>query len=210
MNIDQLQELIQLMIRENLRNAHVCLPCIVNKYYIDRQEVDVTIISGDQNLDISRVPLVYPSSNDGVTFIHIPIKEGDTGILVFNDVDMIQFSAYVDEYISLEDISLDNRLHDLADCYFILGAHPTSKTLDLTEADANDIIIKDDQSEIRLSNDGKFKIKNESEDVLLLFKETINTIKALTVVTVGGPAPLSADSIAKLEAIVTRLDTLIY
>jgi len=89
-----LAELIKEGIRGDLLNLHTSMPGKVKIYYKDEQKADIIPLikkkykNNNNEVEISviqDVPVYCLSCNNGDTFIHMPIKEGDLVFRIYSE-----------------------------------------------------------------------------------------------------------------------------
>lgn len=186
----------------SLRQAAV-LPTIKRKY-LDGTEEEMPVIKG--------VPVSWPCGGGGS--LTMPLARGDTGLLIFSDRSL-------DRWLTQGSIAApdDRRKHALSDAIFIPGISPFNS---LSPQDNNDdVLLKYNLAEIRITKAGKFSIKKGPTELLGLVDELMDEAGAIaqalalsTVTTSLGPMPLlnAADFTAiaaKITAIQTKLGQLL-
>lgn len=151
-------------IRAMLQTTRVCLPCQVMK------------VSGNQKVDIQ--PLLKQRYKDGtlVTLpqiqnvmvmmpmganysIKLPVAVGDTGIAIFCDRSLDNWSVNGGT-VDPEDI----RIHDLSDPIFIPGLVPFSQQ---TQDGTTDLVITYQSAIIKISSNGHVLIQNPNGQIEL-------------------------------------------
>jgi len=133
--------------------------------------------------EIVDVPVCFPVSNGGNSFITLPVKEGDTGTLTFFDRDMARWLYGEGEAVEPESF----RIHDLTDASFTPDLKPFKSAI---SADLNNLEIKNNNIEIKLDPSGKISISN-AEDLIDLLVQTLDALQTATVATSLGPQQLS-------------------
>lgn len=123
-------------------------PCFKRKYP-DGKVVDAATIFN--------VPVQMPRS--GKAWIHIPIKKGDYVQLIFQD-------RSIDKWISTGGIvdPEDTRKHDASDAVAIPGLFPANEPMSISDPD--DLVMKNENMEVVLKNNGKIKISNGGNELL--------------------------------------------
>ena len=153
--IDNLSELIKRTIIQTMRQLRVSMPCEVVRYNSKRQMVDVRIVQPEIDLAGNNIPMPV-ITNIPVSFVrcgnsHIthPINKGDTGFIVFADRDI---SSWVET--NNRSVVDSARTHSMQDSYFVPGIIGGG-----TNANANDVEIKYNNSTIHLRKNGDIDIK---------------------------------------------------
>jgi hypothetical protein len=152
----------------------------------------------------------------GGAYLQMPITKGDTCLVLFNDRNF-------DGWYKTGAVSApyDSRAHDLSDALAIIGldslassqpAYPTDEARLM--AGASKVSVKKDGSEASLKQGtgevtavgGKVRIKSASSDLKTALDSLVDALVGMTVVDpISGPLPVSASSIANLNAIKTTL-----
>lgn len=132
--------------------------------------------------------------------IEFPIQAGDNCLLFFSDRN-------IDAWFTNGDAAapFDARAHDLSDGFALVGVNALSSDLDDYEANIAKIFY--DGAKISLSG-GLLSISNQATSLLTLLDGLIDVIAAITINTAGTP-PLTAVSIAALQAYKIQLATLL-
>jgi hypothetical protein len=106
----------------------------------------------------------------------------------------------------------DKAAHRLTNAVVIGGINPEG--IDLAPApkiavdkDGN-IVITNNNAEIRMSKDGKIGIAGVSEELIAILSEFLETLSTSTVITGIGAQPFTTDAITNFTALKTRLDTI--
>ena len=73
-------------------------------------------------------------------------------------------------------------------------------------ADDTDIVICNGSTEFRINPEGRFALKNGSEELVTLLLALMDELLAAKTVTSIGPQPFFADTIAKLTALKSRME----
>jgi len=175
---------------------------LLKKEYHDGEIVDIPEIPG--------VPVQWPSAGGGNSYIHLPLKKGDFGLLIFADRN-------IDVWLSKAgntELPGDTRIHDLSDAIFLPGIRPFGNALPNISPD--NLTIKNDQLTIELHPSGKISISGASADLLPVLKNIFSTVIGDTLivsgVTTGGgiaSAVFSPATIASVNTDINKLDTLI-
>ena len=177
MAIDNLSELIKRTIIQTMRQLRVSMPCEVVRYNSKRQMVDVRIVQPEIDLAGNNIPMPV-ITNIPVSFVrcgksHIthPINKGDTGFIVFADRDI---SSWVET--NNKSVVDSARTHSMQDSYFIPGIVGGG-----TNANANDVEIKYNNTTIHLRKNGDVDINTPSKVNVNASNEVNVTTNKLTV-----------------------------
>jgi len=142
---NSLEYALQVLKKNIFITLNVCLPAIVLKYDSAKNTVDVQpaiqqVMKDNTFLDLPKVfevPVITLGGN-GLS-IRIPLKQGDTGIIICADSDI---SLFVQELANTQPQTL--RKHDLADCFFIPSTFNKVGT-----SNANAIDIQDSEGNVK-------------------------------------------------------------
>lgn len=218
-----LEQILQDAIRAQLLDVHTCLPAKIETYDANTQKANVQVLLKRKyeadaeaiNLPvINSVPVQWPSANQGKAYIHLPIKAGDLGIVVFceRSIDLWLSGALgdpddiVDPRGKIFDPQ-DPRIFDLSDAIFIPGVLPFVHSLQNVSPD--NAIIQNDKFRIEIAPDGTISLEGKAEELVTIIDDLFtNLIVDARVLTSIGPQPFIADTIVKLTAIRTRLRTI--
>ena len=203
-------------IKAGLFEVHTCLPARIEKYDEATQKANVAPLLKkkykfeDEPVDlpvITSVPVQWPSANGGAAFIHLPLKAGDLGWVVFAERSIDTYLAGEGDSVSPE----DPRHHNLSDAVFIPGGLPFKKALSISSPD--NMILKNNNMTIEIDPSGKIKIKGAAQELLTVLDSFMtNVIGANVLVGSGSSAgtwPLDPATIVNLTADQTNLQTLI-
>lgn len=175
--IDNLSELIKRTIIQTMRQLRVSMPCEVVRYNAKRQMVDVRIVQPEIDLAGNNIPMPV-ITNIPVSFVrcgnsHIthPINKGDTGFIVFADRDI---SSWVET--NNRSVVDSARTHSMQDSYFVPGIVGGG-----TNANANDVEIKYNNSTIHLRKNGDIDISTPTKVNINASSEVNVTTNKLTV-----------------------------
>lgn len=175
-----------------------------------RQLPDGTIVSYTPLIDCPVFTL-----QGGGGYLQMPIAAGDNCILLFSD-------RSIDEWYQngQEALPANTRMHDASDAIAIVGLNPLSSSGPV--APTNKIVMSYLGSRFELTatgwnfvgegtgeidiNGAIITIKNTTTSLLILLDGLIDVIAALQV---NGPIPLTAASIAALQAYKLQLATLL-
>lgn len=173
---------------------------------------DMTTVSYPQLVD---APVVTLQGGGGA--IQFPIKAGDQCLLFFSD-------RRLDEWYQngSESAPGDPRMHDLSDAICLVGVNPLNSSLGTAPTDR--VVLSYQGSRFELTATGWnfigtgsaeidltgaiVTIKNNTTTLLTLLDGLIDVVAAITVQT-GGTPPLTAASIAALQAQKLVLATLL-
>ena len=213
---EELSEFVKNAIRKELLEAHTCLPAKIKSYDETTQKAEIIPLlkikytHKDKPTDlaiINNVPVQWPSSNGGSAFIHMPLKVGDFGIVIFSERSIDTWLAGEGDSVSPE----DPRHHHLSDAIFIPGVLPFKKALSISSPD--NMILTNNNMTIEIDPSGKIKIEGSSQELLTVLDSFMtNVIGATVIVTSGSSAgtyPLDPATVAALTIDQTNLQTLI-
>lgn len=198
-----LSEVIELAISKALYETHVMLPAVV------------TQVRGNQLVDIQPQLRRRYATGDLVTLPVIqnvpvqllagktwwfkgPIAVGDVGMAIFSERSLDNWKVgggFVDPK--------DPRKHHLADAVFIPGL--ASKATQVP-GDPAALIIHNASAEIHALPGGKFKIKNDSNELLDLLVQLTQAIIDARINTIFGPQQVI--NFADFQDILDKLETL--
>lgn len=204
-------EVIRDAIRSELLDLHVSLPARIESYDPLTQKAKIKPLLKKKYLGaspgkvdlpvISNVPVQWPSSSAGKTFIHLPLKKGDIGIALFCERSLDKYLSSQGEVVSPE----DPRIHDISDAFFIPGARPFP--LALTNVNDSDIIIQNDVFRIELSPEGKISLTGAGgQELLTILDSLIQNLIDAKVITALGPQPFIASTTVALTVNKTNLE----
>ena len=148
----------------------VCVPAKVIKYDSKTQVLDAQPVFKRKQKDgtvtdspiIYSIPVAFPRAGDA--FVHLPIKSGNSVLLLFSDNSLEKWLAS-GELNEPE----DTRKHHIADAIAIPGGYPFTQAASV--ANGSDIIIKNEDSEMRIRTDGKMQVLNQSHEMLKAIDE---------------------------------------
>ena len=212
---ETLAELLLQAIRSELLDVHTCLPAKIQTYDESTQKADVIpLLKKKYKFDaepvdlpiITNVPVQWPSSNDGAAFIHLPLKAGDLGWVVFAERSIDTWLAGEGDSVSPE----DPRHHDLSDAIFMPGGLPFKKALSISSPD--NMILKNNNMTIEIDPTGKIKIEGAAQELLTVLDSFMgNVINAQVLIGAGssvGQWPLDPATITALTQDQVNLNTL--
>lgn len=200
-----LDEILRAAIEGIVMDVHTWLPAQVVKVH-SSGAVDLKLLLQAKYRDgtlvtlpiLQSVPVEHPRGADW--WIRLPIAVGDYGRASFSERSLDAWlvkGGVVDP--------ADVRHHDLSDGIFIPGLYPKSEVIagDLTE-----MVIHNKDAEIILQKAGKFKMKNEANELLATLSATLQTLIDALVVTDMGPQPFMPATIDALAALKAKIDDL--
>jgi len=224
-----LSRLIGEATRAALLDTYVCRPARVEKYDAATQKADVVTLikrrykQGDtakitELPVIPSVPVSWPSADNGSSFIHLPLKAGDYGYVIFADRSL-------DAWLSGSGASVDpkdTRAHNINDAIFIPGLRTFSCALQ--GVNAANMVFKYKDAKVDIAPDGKIDITNGqmtitltssgkvsltgTEELLNLIDVLLDKLIAATVVTTMGASPFTAITQTELTTLKSRLATI--
>lgn len=194
-DINSLEYGFQVLKKNIFQTLNVCLPAVVTKYDPAKNTVDVqpaiqSVMKDNSFMDLPpvfTVPVISLGGN-GLS-IRIPLKEGDTGIIICADTDI---TLFIQELKNTQPQTL--RRHDLADCFFIpstFGKVTPSQTSDIViQNDSGSVAFVISSSGISIKGDltveGEIKATKEITATNALNQEIPLTNHAHTGVQTGG------------------------
>ena len=212
----KLAEVLLQAIKSELLDVHTCLPARIEKYDEETQKADIAPLLKkkykfeDTTVDlpvIANVPVQWPSANAGAAFIHLPLKVGDLGWVVFAERSIDTWLAGEGDSVSPE----DPRHHHLSDAIFMPGGLPFKKALTISNAD--NMILKNNNMTIEIDPSGKIKIEGAAQELLTVIDSFMTNVIGATVIIPGGSSagtyPLDPTTIAALTQDQVNLNTLI-
>lgn len=201
-----LTQLLINAIQSQLIDVHTSIPAKVVSYADGKATVQVLIKKkvGDDIVAIPPivdVPVLQPRSNGGEAFISMPVIEGDTGMIVFQERSIDKWLVKGGEVDPK-----DARKFDLSDAVFILGLYDHSKPLKYSEKNA--LEVKNKLASMILHPDGKLEFKGASEDLVGIVASVIDNLISAKVVTALGLSPFAPDTIINFTKNKAQIDTL--
>lgn len=198
-------ESIKGIVDSMLLNTHTCLPGIVEKFDASQKTVDVKpalqrkYVTGEitELPVIPNVPIAYPQSSESM--ISFPLKVGDPVLLLFSERSI---DIWKDRGGSIS--PEDPRKFDITDAIaipgvFHIGGGVTTKPTSL--------VVKYKNFEIEITESGKLRVTNGSDDVVDIINDTIDELTKMTVNTMLGPQP--PNNLAAFQALLTRIGAFI-
>jgi len=208
-----LSEIINTMIESKILDIHTSMPGRVETYDHATQKADIKpllrkkyTVNGGTIVEIPvipGVPVQWASANNGAAYMHLPLKPGDLGLIIFTERSIDTWLSGNGEITSPN----DPRHHDLSDATFIPGIRPFKQPLSNTNAD--NFILQNGSIRIELDPSGKISITGASNELLSVLKDTIDHLISAKVFTGLGALPFTAATIANLTSDKTNLETLI-
>lgn len=211
-----LEQVLQNAIERRLCDMHTALPAEIISYDGKRAKVKTNlkrVLADDTEIEfpvLVNVPVATQAA--GLAEIHLPLKEGDTGLVVFSERSLDIWK------VSGGTVNPDDpRKFNLSDGVFFPTLRPFNKD---TAYDAERLVIKFDKALATLKADGKFQFTNGTEELLDLIKQLIEKVSEMnmklalaTVNTIFGPMQLNNFSDfstleGEVDTIGTKLDTL--
>jgi hypothetical protein len=127
--------------------------------------------------------------------IKLPVKVGDTGIALFCERSLDNWSNGSGSFTDPADV----RHHDLSDAIFIPGIVPfANQTMD----DTDDLVVTNGEAQLRVQEAGTFQLKNETNELLSLLSQLAAACSEIA--NVAGPT-FNAAAFVALQA---QIDTL--
>jgi len=216
-NTPSFAEFVKKAFRKEALEIHVSVPGKIKEYDSDTQKATVVPLLKKKWKDglstlsdlpvLSNVPVHCLSANNRKTFIHMPLKAGDLGMIMFCDRSIDNYLSSSPQEGNEVKPTFHNspRHHDLSDAWFVPGILPFS--LALQNITTDDIIIKNDNTKITISPDGKISIENSNYELLETLSTLIQNLIDAKVITLLGPQPFLANTIALLTQDKTKIDS---
>lgn len=139
---------------------------------------------------IYNVPVVLPSAGGGI--LSFPVQVGDTVMVQFSMRNIESWLEGTGEAVSAP----TRRLHDETDGIAVVGLTPKSKNLQPSPEDVelkfkgNKIILRKN-GDVEIETASKFAVRNQSEELVNLISETLQTISEITTNTTYGITPIN-------------------
>jgi hypothetical protein len=164
--VPTLLESIKKLVESSTMELRVSMPAEVVRFDFRKQQVDVKPFFKRKHSDntttepgiIYNVPVAFPRANEA--FISLPLKVGDSVFLIFSDRSLEKWLGSGER-----DEPGDTRIHHISDAVAIPGCYPFSNSAKVNNA--NDIIIKNKNMEIRVKPNGHVQLMNKSGVELL-------------------------------------------
>lgn len=204
-------------IEARLLEVHTSLPCVITNVR-SNSIVDIQPLLQRKYRDgslvklpiIQNCPVSHPRGND--YWIKLPLSVNDKGTALFAERSLDNWLASGD-FVDPN----DHRLHHLTDAIFIPGLYPQNSVV---AGDASDLVVNNGKSEIQFKKSGRFKIKNDTNELLDVLDQITAQLSALaqslsvdTTNTVFGPMKLNNFSTyatieGELDSLKAKLETL--
>lgn len=206
-----LAEVIREAIKSHILDLHTAMPARVERYDHARQKADVKPLlrkkykvsdTATEFPVIPAVPVQWPSAGGGEAYIHLPLKLGDLGLVLICERSIDTWLSGDGQITSPQ----DPRHHDLSDAVFIPGVRPFKKALASTSAD--NLVIQNGRLRIELDSGGRISIAGASNELITVLIGVLDHLISAKVLTLWGPAPFTADTIANFTADKASLNTL--
>ncbi len=206
-----LAEVIREIIKSHFFDLHTTMPARVEKYDPATQKADVKPLlrkkyrAADAATEIPVIPSVpvqWPSAGGGDAYIHLPLKTGDLGMVIFCE-------RSIDTWLSGDGqitAANDPRHHDLSDAVFIPGVRPFKAAL--SDVSADNLVIQNDILRIELDPSGKISIEGATKELLTVLSGVLDHLISAKVLTLWGASPFTTDTIASFTQDKTDLNTL--
>ena len=197
-----LTQVLDLAIKKRLLDLHVSLPASIETYDGKRASVRPLLereLKDGSSFElpvITNVPVIWPRTASAE--IHLPLKKGDTGTLLICERSLDSWLV-AGGCVNPKDF----RRHDLSDAQFIPGLKPFSEP---SAFDPDRLVVKNGLMQVTLKDDGKVKLTNGTEELLDLFDQLLDALKAARTNTIFGPQPLVPPTL--FTNIKTKLATL--
>lgn len=186
-----LSETVNAHIRSAAADQHTSIPARVLSYDPARQTVDVKVainhlLPNNEVLErgaIRGVPVQFGGTTR--TLISFPIKSGDSGVLIFQERSMDEWTHQAATNTASQSVfARDRRMHDYNDCVFVPGVHPYAQSPvggrgHTYKHDPNqDVVIKHNigtQAEcyMFMKPDGSIQFQNKNVQMQLLVDGTL-------------------------------------
>lgn len=182
------------------KNLAVVQPLLKRKYIGEAEPVELPTISN--------VTVCFPRMGKG--HLRIPVNPGDEGEIIFQERSIDKW-AISGGTVDPE----DSRKHSLSDATFWPGLNPNNKPMESTAA-ATSLELKLKGSYIEILDNGKFKVKGNTEELFDLLVQTIDKMITLSnelgtkdkTNTIFGPMqPNNFAAYNQLEVAFTQLKT---
>ena len=199
-----LSQVISDAIEARLIDVHTMLPGKFVKYDAATQKADVQplIKRKFSNGTVVELPVITDVTvltyRTTEVFISLPIKAGDLCMLVFAERSI---DRWLSEGGSVD--PQDSRKFDLSDAVAYPGLYPHTMPV---EADADNIVMKNGDSMLSILPDGKYKIENNSNELIDLLSQVVDLLSTTTTNTLFGPMMLN--DFAEFASLKTKIDTL--
>ena len=215
--MSDLNEWLDIALKEYGANLRVCLPGKIVKYDADTEIASVQPLIKRQFYRektarlppiITQVPVIFPRT--ATSIIRLPVTLGDIVVILFAD-------RAIDNWVTGNGSAKDpisQRLHHTADAFAFVGGYPIGKQWKATNPDALEIQVKSGtkitigngtEELIQLAHDAFSKLKSLADEL----SGTLTDIQAITVTAPSGGGPTSPPiNASAFAAIKTNVDTL--
>lgn len=203
-----LTQLLKNAFRSQAMEMHTCIPAKVLKYNAKTCTVDVKIgvkrkFVGEDYKEypiIPDVPVRFMRSAGSTAILRLPIKKGDTGLLLFTQ-------RSIEKWLVSKDVVEpdDPRIFDISDATFAPDLVQDHKA----KVSENDSVeLSYGKMSIELWPDGKIEIKGATDDFVTIVHDLIDGLISAKTLTAIGPQPFTVDTIAKFTQLKTKIATL--
>lgn len=170
---ETLEEVLQEVRDSWLAAVHTALPGRVVRYDTDKQTADVQpqvkdIAFDEEGAAVTRsfpllvnVPICF--ARGGGAFVGMPIKAGDTGLLVFSQLPIDRWRAN-----GKESDPADNRRHSLTSAVFFPGLSPKANVIAELSSNADFVAGFEGGNTIRVTESGDIKIGTNAAQLVAL------------------------------------------
>lgn len=202
-----LAETIQILIDAKLMEIHTSMPAKIVSYNAATNMAVVQPLLKRKYIDedfpvelptISNVPIAFPRM--GTAWIKFPVNPGDEGKISICERSIDKWlttGGSVDpddpRKFSLSDAIFEPGLNSLTNPMFPLGA-------------ADSLQIQHGTSNFEITKSGKFKMSGLTDELVALIKEFAELLKATTVDTLGGPAPVTVATQTLIDVFIVKLE----
>lgn len=191
-----LEEVMKRTVEAMSRNMRVSMPGKIIKYDKEKQLADVQPVFKQKYRDgtVEDPPIIYnvpvAHARAGNAFLHMPIAEGHSVMLVFQDKSL-------EKWISSGGVHdpEDTRSHHISDAIAYPGGYPSNDASKIHNGE--DAILGNSdgdknghKTEIRVKKNGKLQVVNKKYDLIFLLDELIRIIREAVVYTDNGPQNL--------------------
>ncbi len=205
-----LAEVIREAIKSHILDLHTAMPARVERYDHARQKADVKPLlrkkykaseAATEFPVIPSVPVQWPSAGGGEAYIHLPLKQGDLGIVLMCERSIDSWLSGDGQITSPQ----DPRHHDLSDAVFIPGVRPFKRALGNICGD--NLVIQNGSLRIELDPGGKISIEGASNELITVLIGVLDHLISAKILTLWGASPFTADTIANFTADKAKLNT---
>ena len=138
----------------------------------------------------------------GEAFDQLPLKNGDTGFLIFSQ------RSLDDWLVQGGNVEVKStRMNSLSDAVFYPGLYPFDNPVPVSNND--NLFINNGKMSIELFPSGKLRITGATSDFLSLMKDTLESLISAKIITGIGPQPFLATTIVEFQNIKIKLEELI-